>query len=184
MFGRLLCLPLLFCIWSPHAHFLLIVNRKQDVKKGFAFHYKISRSASNDDGEINFLHHPPGASKRKKNKEPHAKNSVTSQHNHHISKKCAAAYFLCHFVLKIRFFMIHFATENKFVCLYMEVGLFCEPISIHPHIPTAACCRPRRPARLQDPGCSGTWAFISIFMNPLEGANRDHSQNVNAGFFL
>lgn len=89
-------------------------------KKGFAFHYKISRSASNDDGEINFLHHPPGASKRKKkqkNKEPHAKNSSSSQHNHHISEKCAAAYFPCHFVLKIRIFMIHFATENKFVCL-------------------------------------------------------------------
>lgn len=55
--------------------------------------------------------------KNKKNKEPHAKNSSSSQHNHHISEKCAAAYFPCHFVLKIRFFMIHFATENKFVCL-------------------------------------------------------------------
>lgn len=36
------------------------------LKNGFAFHYEISRSSSNDDGEINFLHHPPGASKRKK----------------------------------------------------------------------------------------------------------------------
>lgn len=55
--------------------------------------------------------------KKIKNKEPHAKNSSTSQHNHHISEKCAAAYFPCRFVLKIRFFMIHFAAESKFVCL-------------------------------------------------------------------
>lgn len=40
--------------------------RKKKKKKGF--HYKISRSASNDDGEINFLHHPPGARNKKTTK--------------------------------------------------------------------------------------------------------------------
>lgn len=38
---------------------------------------------------------------QKKPNEPHTKNSSTIQHDHHISKKCAAAYFPCHFVLEI-----------------------------------------------------------------------------------
>lgn len=135
-------------------------RRKRKKKEGFAFHYKISRSPSNDNGEINFLPHPPGACKRKKNKERHGKDSSTSQHNHHISRKCATAYFRWYFALKIRFFMIHLRQKISLSVSRWKSGFWTNPfpfIRIFPwqHVAVSDSLPSWKPSMLP---------FISIFM--------------------